>query len=226
MVARLSGAEAPAAGGGSAPDESASTSRSAFQQDVEKRLRAAPIMGDRIVRIDWSGPASARVGVRSFPMNGMPDEVRGKFTDRLKQELAAATKANAPGGDVRLEIADADSGTVMATIAPDGAGGSAAPAAPPPAARSAFQADVEKRLRAAPIMGDRIVRFDWSGPGSARVVVQNFPMNGMPDEVRGKFTDRLTQELRAAAQVNHPAGDVKLEIADAGAGTVMATVTP
>jgi tetratricopeptide (TPR) repeat protein len=225
MVARLSGTEAPAAGGGSAPDESAATARSAFQQDVEKRLRAAPIMGDRIVRIDWSGPASARVGVRSFPMNGMPDEVRGKFTDRLKQELAAATKANAPGGDVRLEIADADSGTVMATVAPDGAGGSAAPP-PPPAARSAFQEDVEKRLRAAPIMGDRIVRFDWSGPGSARVVVQNFPMDGMPDEVRGKFTDRLTQELRAAAQANHPAGDVKLEIADAGAGTVMATVTP
>jgi hypothetical protein len=57
-------------------------------------------------------------------------------------------------------------------------------------------------------------------------VVQNFPMDGMPEEVRGKFTDRLTQELRAAAQANHPGGDVKLEIADAGAGTVMATVTP
>ena len=125
---------------------------------------------------------------------------------------------------MRLEIADADSGTVMATIVPGAAGSSGQ--APPAAARSAFQEDVEKRLRAAPIMGERIVRFDWSGPASARVVVQNFPMDGMPEEVRGKFTDRLTQELRAAAQANHPAGDVKLEIADAGAGTVMATVTP
>jgi tetratricopeptide (TPR) repeat protein len=225
MVSRLTGEAAPAAEGGAAPAGAASTSRSAFQQDVEKRLRAAPIMGDRIVRIDWSGPASARVGVRNFPMSAMPDEVRGKFTDRLKQELAAAAKANAPGGEVRLEIADADGGTVMATVAPGDTGGSAEQA-PPAAARSAFQEDVEKRLRAAPIMGDRIVRVDWNGPGSARVVVQNFPMDGMPEEVRGKFTDRLTQELRAAAQANHPAGDVKLEIADAGAGTVMATVTP
>ena len=113
------------------------------------------------------------------------------------------------------------------TARPAAAQGGAAPAAGVAAsARSPFQADVEKRLRAAPIMGERIVRFDWTGPGSARVVVQNFPMDGMPEEVRGKFTDRLTQELRAAAQANHPAGDVKLEIADAGAGTVMATVTP
>src|SRR5262249_57863822 len=48
------------------------------------------------------------------------------------------------------------------------------PAAPADSGpRTPFQQDVEKRLRAAPIMGDRIVRFDWNGPGSARVVVQN-----------------------------------------------------
>jgi len=224
-VARLTGEASPAADGGAPPTAGvAASARSPFQADVEKRLRAAPIMGERIVRFDWTGPGNARVVVRSFPMNGMPDEVRSKFSDRLKQELAAAAKANAPGGDVRLEIADADSGTVMATVVPGTAG--AADRAPTAATRSAFQQDVEARLRAAPIMGDRIVRFDWSGPGRARVVVQNFPMDGMPEEVRGKFTDRLTQDLRAATQANHPAGDVKLEIADAGAGTVMATVTP
>jgi hypothetical protein len=107
---------------------------------------------------------------------------------------------------------------------------SAGPAPSVPAAdsgpRSPFQQDVEKRLRGAPIMGDRIVRIDWNGPGSARVLVQNFPMSAMPPEVRGKFTDRLAQELRAASGANQPGGEVKLEIADAGAGTVMATVTP
>src|SRR5262249_21285899 len=153
MVARLTGETPPAAqGGATAATGVAATARSPFQADVEKRLRAAPIMGERIVRFDWTGPGSARVGGRSFPMDGMPDEVRSKFSERLKQELAAAAKANAPGGDVRLEITDADSGTVMATIVP-GAVGSSDQA--PPAARSAFQEDVEKRLRAAPIMGER-----------------------------------------------------------------------
>ena len=174
-------------------------------------------MGDRIVRIDWNGPGSARVLVQNFPMSAMPEEVRGKFTDRLAQELRAASGANQPGGEVKLEIADANAGSVMATVTPTGP----APAAPAADSgpRSPFQQDVEKRLRGAPIMGDRIVRIDWNGPGSARVLVQNFPMSAMPEEVRGKFTDRLAQELRAASGANQPGGEVKLEIADAGAGT-------
>jgi Flp pilus assembly protein TadD len=108
--------------------------------------------------------------------------------------------------------------------APAAGTGAAAPVAAAP--RSPFQADVEKRLREAPIMGERIVRVDWSGPGSARVMVQSFPMDGMPEEVRKKFTERLALELRSAVKANQPGGDVKVEIADAGAGTVMATVTP
>jgi Flp pilus assembly protein TadD len=234
MVARLKG-EKPAVpppavtSAGPAPSAPSADSgpRSPFQQDVEKRLRGAPIMGDRIARIDWNGPGSARVLVQNFPMSAMPEEVRGKFTDRLAQELRAASTANQPGGEVKLEIADADAGTVMATVT---AAGQAPAAAPAPAAdsgtRSPFQQDVEKRLRGAPIMGDRIVRIDWNGPGSARVLVQNFPMSAMPEEVRGKFTDRLAQELRAASGANQPGGEVKLEIADASAGSVMATVTP
>jgi hypothetical protein len=75
-------------------------------------------------------------------------------------------------------------------------------------------------------MGERIVRVDWRGPAEARVMVQGFPMDGMPEAVRDKFTARLTEELRAAAQANPAGGAVKVEIADAGAGRVMATVAP
>jgi cytochrome c-type biogenesis protein CcmH/NrfG len=117
MVARLTGEKsAPAGSGTSAPV--ATAPRSPFQADVEKRLRASPIMGERIVRFDWTGPATARVMVQSFPMNGMPQEVRQKFTDRLARELQSAAKENQPGGDVKVEIADASAGTVMATVTP------------------------------------------------------------------------------------------------------------
>jgi len=107
-------------------------------------------------------------------------------------------------------------------------GGAPAPPVAPAAstASSPFQRDVETRLRATPIMGERIVRIDWPGAGQARVVVQAFPMDGMPEAVRSKFTERLVQLVREAAQANAPGGDVKIEIADAGAGRVMATVTP
>ncbi len=134
MIARLQGAAPPAAtagvppvpgapGGGAAAGVAPappppSTASSPFQQDVETRFRAAPIMGDRIVRVEWRGPASARVAVRSFPMDGMPEAVRSKFTARLVDELRAAAQANSPGGTVTVEIVDADAGTVMATVVP------------------------------------------------------------------------------------------------------------
>jgi cytochrome c-type biogenesis protein CcmH/NrfG len=119
MVARLTG-ERPAMGAaGAAPTPPvAAAPRSPFQEDVEKRLRESPIMGQRIVRVDWTAPGSGKVMVQSFPMDQMPDEVRKKFTERLTLELQSAVKANQPGGDVKLEIADAGAGTVMATITP------------------------------------------------------------------------------------------------------------
>jgi hypothetical protein len=220
--------------GGAPPSESASASagagRTAFQADVEKAFRGYQIIGPRIVRFEWSAPGTGRVLVQNFPMAGMPDEVKAKFTGRMADLLGDAAKSNPPGGDVKVDIADAGSGDVMATIVPSGGSASApsaAPAAAPAgAARTPFQADVEKAFRDYQIMGPRIVRFEWTAPGTGRVLVQNFPMAGMPDEVKKKFTGRMADILRDAAKSNPPGGDVKVDIADAGSGDVMATVVP
>ena len=104
--------------------------------------------------------------------------------------------------------------------------GGTPPAETAAAPRTPFQSDVEKAFRGHQIMGPRIVRFEWSAPGAGRVLVQNFPMAGMPDEVKQKFTGRLADVLREAAKANPPGGTVKVDIADAGSGEVMATVVP
>jgi len=104
--------------------------------------------------------------------------------------------------------------------------GGTPPAETAAAARTPFQSDVEKAFRGHQIMGPRIVRFEWSSPGTGRVLVQNFPMAAMPDEVKQKFTGRLADVLREAAKTNPPGGTVKVDIADAGSGEVMATVVP
>jgi cytochrome c-type biogenesis protein CcmH/NrfG len=109
----------------------------------------------------------------------------------------------------------------------------AAAAAPvagaPPAAdasRTPFQRAVEDALRAHPIMGPRIARFEWPAAGTGRVLVNNFPMAAMPDGVREKFLGRLGQELRTASGAHPVQGPVSLEIADASSGDVMATAKP
>jgi hypothetical protein len=48
----------------------------------------------------------------------MPEPVKQKFTQRLSDALRDAAKANPPGGTVQVDLADAASGDVMATITP------------------------------------------------------------------------------------------------------------
>ena len=104
------------------------------------------------------------------------------------------------------------------------------PRATPPAGsgdqRTPFQGAVEQAFRTHPIMGPRIVRFEWTAPATGRVLVQNFPMEGMPPAVREKFTGHLGDELRSAAAAHPVDGPVRVDIADLATGTVMATVTP
>jgi len=206
----------------------AGTERTPFQADVEKAFRGYQIMGPRIVRFEWTAPGAGRVLVQNFPMAAMPDEVKTKFTGRLADFLRDAAKAHPPGSDaIRVDIADAGSGDVMATVSPSNGSASASAAAGPESTPpTPFQADVEKAFRGHQIMGPRIVRFEWTAPGTGRVLVQNFPMAGMPDEVKTKFTGRLADYLRDAAKAHPPGGDIKMDIADAGSGDVMATVVP
>jgi len=240
LIATLTGgtpkeAETASAAKRSAPAATspAGSPRSPFQQAVEESFRGHPIMGPRIVRFDWTSPSSGRVLVQNFPMDGMPAAVREKFTTHLAEMLRTAAGAHPTTGPIQMEIADAASGAVMATVAPQEGGTIAAsqgsaPAAPPPAGspRSPFQQAVEESFRGHPIMGPRIVRFDWISPTSGRVVVQNFPMDGMPAAVREKFTTHLAEMLRTAAGAHPTAGPVQMEVADAASGAVMATVTP
>jgi hypothetical protein len=53
-----------------------------------------------------------------LPHGRYAPEVRDKFTDRLAQQLRTAQAAHPVDGPVRVEIADAGDGSVMATVAP------------------------------------------------------------------------------------------------------------
>jgi len=85
---------------------------------------------------------------------------------------------------------------------------------------------VEQAFRAHPIMGPRIVRFEWTAPAAGRVLVENFPMEGMPPAVREKFTARLGEAIRSARGAHPVEGSARIEIADVSSGTVMETLTP
>jgi tetratricopeptide (TPR) repeat protein len=100
----------------------------------------------------------------------------------------------------------------------------------PPASTGAtepksFQSLVETSLRNHPIIGPKIVRFEWSSASAGRVRLRDFPMQGMPEMVRTKFLDRLQSELANAKRQSGVAAAGELELVDDPSGQVMATVS-
>jgi cytochrome c-type biogenesis protein CcmH/NrfG len=128
--------------------------------------------------------------------------------------------------NVRRQIDDMIAALTGGPRPPGAPPGDGQPASPSAVARSPYQSAVETAVRGHPIMGPRIARFEWPTPGGGRVLVQSFPMEGMPPEVREKFKTRLAETLRSA-EGSHPVeGPVRLEIADAATGRVMETIVP
>ena len=106
--------------GGSPPTTSAAlpvtSARSPFQQAVEKLFRSHEIMGPRISHIEWPAPAEAQVFFQNFPMTAMPSEVRERFLGKLRAQVTEAKSANGIDDTAKIELIDADTQQVMATI--------------------------------------------------------------------------------------------------------------
>jgi len=105
----------PASSGGAGSGGS-SAPAGGFQAMIEDGLRGHPIVGPKIVKIEWPSPTAGQVRLHDFPMQAMPEMVRQKFLDRLKTELSEAKKKTASSGEAKLDLVDDQSGQVMATI--------------------------------------------------------------------------------------------------------------
>jgi hypothetical protein len=84
---------------------------------------------------------------------------------------------------------------------------------------------VEKSLREHPIVGPKIVAFEWPKPTEGRLRLRDFPMQGMPEMVRQKFLDRVKGNLADAKRETKASGSVHLDLVDEQSGQVMASVT-
>ncbi|MGH7292573.1 MAG: tetratricopeptide repeat protein, partial [Myxococcota bacterium] len=69
-----------------------------------------------------------------------------------------------------------------------------APAAAPAGGGSAggtLRGDVEAVFRGHPIVGPKLDRIDWPDDTHVRIILRQFPMDGMPPVARDKFTERI-----------------------------------
>ena len=83
---------------------------------------------------------------------------------------------------------------------------------------------IEAVFRSHPIVGPRLERVDWEGDRQARVILRDFPMDGMPPMVREKFNERVRSGIRDSKQRAKSEEAFEIEIVDAASGRVMETI--
>ncbi len=93
--------------------------RTAFQHAVEQIFHSHDIMGSKVARIEWPGPAGAKVYLQNFPIQGMPPDVRERFLAKLRIQIGLARKSNNIDASVSVELIDADTRSVMETLHPE-----------------------------------------------------------------------------------------------------------
>ena len=119
LLARAKGMPPPAAPAAPVSQAAAAAPLAAggtFQADAETVFRGNPILGPKVQRIEWSGPESAKVYVRDFPMDQMGDSMRAMFADRVRDRIKEKKQAHRVTQTARFELVDDGSGRVMETI--------------------------------------------------------------------------------------------------------------
>jgi tetratricopeptide (TPR) repeat protein len=97
----------------------------------------------------------------------------------------------------------------------------------PPAggAETGLRAEVESIFRSHPIAGPKLERFAWTGDGSVQVFLRDFPMDGMPPEVRRRFVERVESGLREKKERAGRSTALEVQIVDSATARVMETIT-
>lgn len=114
---------------------------------------------------------------------------------------------------------------LLAHLAGQPAGAPAAPPGAPGVTATGVQADIEKIFRSHPIVGAKLDRIEWTDDRDAKVLLRQFPMDGMPPEIRKQFTDRIQSKIKESKDQNHVTETVRIELVDSASGRVMETIT-
>ena len=80
-------------------------------------------------------------------------------------------------------------------------------------------------MRRLPVAGPKVSAVQWPSTMRAKVMMDNFPMDAMPQFAHDKFIADIKSGLTRAKRAHQVAGTVTVDIADAESGRVMESVS-
>ncbi|MGH7905342.1 MAG: tetratricopeptide repeat protein [Candidatus Binataceae bacterium] len=242
LASLQSGNQMAPAGGDMGLTAASATSAPTFKAAVVQLVRALPIAGRKVQSVRWSSPSHAKILMDNFPMDAMPPFARDKFSNDLQSAVREAMGTHHVNSPVVIDIVDSSTGRVMKTLTVKAAAAnvtaqsavpvmgavrntSAESAGSSADAGGGFQGAVDSMVRNLPIAGRKVQSVKWPSRNHAMVLMDNFPMDGMPPFARKKFIDDLKAGIASAKSSNKVTGTVDIDIADAATGRVMESVS-
>ena len=167
---------------------------------------SAPPMGSA-TGTGAAGPATSPAGAATGAAGGT--------APRLASGAPAPGAATAPAGAPSAPQGSMQGGMPMPPPAPD--------RDVPTNAATDFQRQAEKPLVTHPIVGPRVIRFDWTTPAAVSVRLADFPMDKMPPFARTKFETGMAAKVAEIAGRHGVKDPVAISLVDNASGNVMGT---
>jgi cytochrome c-type biogenesis protein CcmH/NrfG len=141
-----------------------------------------------------------------------PDDNARKQVNQLIQKI----------GGKPILTASAGAG---AAASPAASSAGAAPSGAAHAPATTFHGEIEQLVRNMPIAGPRVGSVQWTTDLKGRVLMNNFPMDSMPPNMKQKFLGDIKSGIATAKKDHKISGQVELDMVDGASGRVMETVT-
>jgi tetratricopeptide (TPR) repeat protein len=200
----------------------------AYEHYLKKKPQDPEVRTDLGTMYLYTGNADQAVIQYKRALTYKPDMFQGYFNlgvayaqqNKVKDATAALDRARklAPDDNARSQV---DGLLAKITGAPPPV---MPPAAPAPAAAT-FHGQIEQIVRAMPVAGRKVGTVQWPSQLTARVMMDNFPMNQMPAMMRQKFLSDLKTGIASAKKNFKVSGKVEVDLVDGGSGRVMESVT-
>jgi cytochrome c-type biogenesis protein CcmH/NrfG len=88
-----------------------------------------------------------------------------------------------------------------------------------------FHGAIEDMVRGLPIAGPKVSTVQWPDKLTAKVMIDNFPMDQMPPFAKIKFMTDLKAGIDTAKKQNQVSSSVQVDIVDGASGKVMESIT-
>lgn len=88
-----------------------------------------------------------------------------------------------------------------------------------------FKTAIENIFRRNQIMASKVQRIEWTGPNTAKLYLNEFPMAQMGEGMRTMFLDRMRGRFKEQKQAFGVTEPTTVELIDTGSGEVMETIS-